>query len=430
MSLIITQDGSGTLLSAGNDNISCISGDTLGAPNVFEYKYIADIYVNGVLQVTLKSFPDPLYGVGVFNTKNIINSFLGNDYLGFSSSAFNQCPNSSCRVYIQYGEEYVSGTTFVQNRDVTDAGTSIYINSAIATALNIDNGGIAGLYYPQGNNVNFLDGKNQEPIISFGTGLIFPAFSGQPRFLYFVNNTRTGDDSNTGVLMTIFTFDENGDNIGEYQLLSPYDHSSATDVQAIGVGMDILSSSGYTPISGPDTMFGNGEVSYTIYLNGQGDGNCAWTFSQFNITDDCGRFANQAYYIDWLNDQGGYSSWLFNKKNETTQTKQVQKYKKIPGTLTNEGEFFFLPWDRSQQTYYTVLQDQIVMFSDFLSDSDVLYLKSLVSSPSVYARRLDGLLTAVTVEDNSYRINKRVNQKIYSLQLTINQSYNDYRQQL
>lgn len=431
MSIQVTQTPAGILLSAGNDNIFCVSGNTIGAPNVFEYKYICDVFVNGVLQVTLKSFPDPQYNVGVFNIKNVINSFLGTDYFGFTSVVYNQCPNSSCRVFFEFGEEFMSGSTFVQNRDVNDTGTYIFVNSSIATAINIDSGGMHQ-YFPDGGSVSYLDGRANQGMVNFGGGLIFPQYINQYRFLYFVNNTQTGNNANTGVTLNIFTFDADDNEIGQYRITSPYDFSTANDVQAINVNSSILSDSAYTVISGPGTMFGNGETYYIANLLGDGDGNCQWSFVQLNISEDCGRFADQSYYIDWLNESGGFSSWLFNKKNETTQTKQVQKYKKIPGKLTAGGEFNLLTSDRNQQAYFTVLQDQTIMFSDFLSDLDVLYLKSLVSSPMVFIRSnaQSGLTTSATIEDNSYKINKRVNQKIYSLQLTVNQSFNDYRQQL
>jgi hypothetical protein len=70
------------------------------------------------------------------------------------------------------------------------------------------------------------------------------------------------------------------------------------------------------------------------------------------------------------------------------------------------------------------------MNSDLLSDADVLYLKGLFSSPVVYMADQSGLLTSITIVDDSYLIRKKVNTKIYSLQMSVKQSYNDYRQTL
>src|SRR5271156_2446953 len=102
----------GSLVSAGNDSVYTVSGDTYIAPNVTDYKFIADVYVNGVLQTTLKAFPDPNYGFGVFNLKNIIPNFVSIDFLYVEDDqTFHNCPNSSADVYIEFGEEYTIGSS-------------------------------------------------------------------------------------------------------------------------------------------------------------------------------------------------------------------------------------------------------------------------------------------------------------------------------
>lgn len=433
MSYIILSTPVNTLLSAGNDNYYTVSGTTIGAPNVFDYKYIADIYINGILQVTLKSFPDPDFNIGVFNTRNIITSFLGVDFFPTWDTAniFQQCPNSSCDVDIVFGEEYVSGTTFIQNRNITDTGNR-YINASIPFPEYV-NIAMDATYLPQGQtNISYLE----YPIFGLGptgleTGFVYDMYSGQNKFLYFVNNPNDSDDDR-GFSVIITTYDVNGNELGQYQFNNPFSAVESTGVQAVNCSYDFLngvSSGAYTVLVGSAPIITPDVASYKENVIGQSDIS-GWNAAFFYIKDNCGRTAPDSINVYWFNHLGGFDSWLFNKKNETTETKSVQKYKKIPGKLQSDGTFLTTTYDRSQQPFYTSLQDSTVMFSDLLTDIDVLYLKYLVSSPVVFVQPNNdpGFMTAVTVEDNSYKINKRVNQKIYSLQMTINQSYNDYRQ--
>lgn len=441
--LSVIQQPTSQLLSAGNDNVSTLSGDTYGGPNVFEYRYVADVYVNGILSVTLKSFPDPVYGFGVFNLRNIAPSFVGTDFFPTDETPMNiyrNCPNSSARISLSFGEEYVSGTTFVQTRDVISGNTAIYINASLGftdqESINLAD------YMPNVFNsppVKYLVGKNRASDIFFlGVNPQFPAYKTQRQFLYYLNNKINGGGiGGVGIssFASIFTYDANANLIGQYQVANPFaslEISGSTDVGALAVGypqIAALTGGDYIVISGPPTIFGNGEAYYLFSITIDPSGP-SFEYPSFVILDDCGRTANTAYNISWLNEFGGFNSWLFNKKNETTQGKTVQKYKKPYGKLNADGSFSINTYDVNNQPFFTVLQDSIVMNTDLLTDNDVLYLKTLISSPMVFMQDQNGLLTAITVEDDSYRINKKVNQKIYSLQMNVKQSYNDYRQNL
>jgi hypothetical protein len=73
------------------------------------------------------------------------------------------------------------------------------------------------------------------------------------------------------------------------------------------------------------------------------------------------------------------------------------------------------------------------MNSDFLSDSDVLYLKGLFNSAKLYLEDTSGNVVACNNTDTSYILNKVVNgigNKTYSLSITIEPAHNNYAQQL
>jgi hypothetical protein len=436
------------VLSAGNDNIFTVSGSTLNASNVFQYKFLADIYVNGVLQVTLKSFPDPLYGIGVFNTRNILNSFISFDFFAsppsVPSAIFNACPNSSCRAVLVFGEEYISGSTFIQNRNLISGTTSIYVNAsqAFPDEINtpfISNTGTNQFLTSRLGNLTFVAKPTQSNAVVYNTYL------NQRQPLYFISNLSNTSGTTSGTTLTVTeftnavtvtTYDINGNTVGSYRITNTV--SGATDVVQVEAGyteLNAITVSGSTVqvVSGVLPMFTASVVYYSITRNTIDTlGNNALSSPKmfFKPVSDCGRFAGGAYDISWLNEYGGFNTWLFNKKNETTQNVTRQSYKKIQGKLQSTGAYTLTTNSRSEVPYYTVMKDTIVMNTDFLSDTDVLYLKTLISSPVVYMTDQNGLTTSIVIKQDSYRINKKVNQKIYSLEMTVEQSYNDYRQLL
>lgn len=447
--LVSTSTWPVSILAAGNDNVTTISGTTLGAANVFEYKYIADVYVNGILQVTLKAFPDPSFGIGVFNMRNVLTSFMSFDFFPNApspvSNIFQPCPNSSVRAQLVFGEEYVSGSTFIQNRNITSGNTNIYINASLGYTDEINTNLFGN--FALGQNAGFLTSRSG---INFGTfdpvqnqKNAFNTYTNQREVVYFLGNGNfvTGGTSAQTYQQTsiqISTYDILGNNIGKYFLLNPL--SGTTDIVMADIGYAALNSitvSGTTVqvVTGTLPMMNASVAYYFAWLHyGTNHVFSSSAFARilyyYHPQVDCGRFAAGAYTITWLNEYGGFNTWLFNKKNETTQNIQRQSYKKVQGKVNANGSYTLNTNSRSEVPYYTVLKDSIVMHTDFITDADVLYLKTLISSPAVYMTDQNGLVTSIVIKDDSYRINKKVNQKIYALEMTVEQSYNDYRQLL
>jgi hypothetical protein len=427
------------LQSSGNDSIFTVSGNTYLSPNTIGYKFTADVYVNGILETTLKSFPDPVYGFGVFNLDKIAPNFISPDFISEESSPvqiFHNCPNSSAKIQLVFGEEYTlgssTGSTFVQNKNIISGNTCIYINSSLSFTdqVNIDLQNY--LLVEDSPGTLYLQNNPYTNTTLFGPVLEFTAFENQRRFLYFVNNNSDSiTGSGTAKFLYITTLASDGSQIGVYKVTSPYTNTTATDIQCIEVGypqIAALTSGQYTKLSGPTNIFGNGEVSYSLEILGNGADGGTMEEVYLPIAVDCDKYAPGAYTVHWLNTLGGFDSWLFSKRSETTQNKETTTYKKTYGTLTANGTFTINTWDKNQVQMYTKLQDSIEINTDSLGDNDVLYLEGLFSSPVVYIEDQTGLLVSVIVKADSYKLNKIVNQKIYNLTLTVEPAYNSFRQ--
>lgn len=494
MSVAIIQQPAQRVLAAGNDQVYTVSGSTLGAPNVFDYKFIADLYVNGTLEATLKSFPDPNYGFGVFNMRNIASQFLGYDIPVFNDplppsgqTLIYPCPNTAKQMWLEIGEEYTSGNTWVQTRNIVGSKKAIYLNATLsypdsvnpaytAPFLGLDGCVCNGLY--NGGNYNKLTpgtlsdkplnpGNNPDgKLIVQGAIPVnwnFKAYPNLPMWQYVLVDMNNFGPNNAQVnaQIQIAQWDANDNYLGSWLVPTPDVIAFPTSgntlvyVYACGVGYPQLAaipaSNVISPGAHPGGVFSAPTMEkyfvYPPFLYNSESANVRpsgpwWTgglpqtgsdfpqyYAFFWPMADCGRFAGTDYSVFWLNTVGGFESWLFSKKNETTQKKQTQVYKKPHGTLNANGSFALNSFDQQNAPFFTVLEDQIVLNTDFLTDDEALFLKGLLSSPAVFIQDQNGITTAVVIDQDSYRINKKVNQKKYSLELTVKKSYNDYRQQ-
>jgi len=414
MSLSIIQQPSYLFNSAGNDNYYTVSGTTYLSPNTADYQFIADIYVNGASlpTCTLMSFPDPVYGFGVFNLKKIVSELLTFDFFGDTYGPFHQCLNSSLSLQIQFAEQYTSGSTFIQSSTLATSSTIYYLNAARSFLDNLTD--------PISNYIPTVSGSTFHYLIGVNRDIIdYNGFTDLNSWLYFIN-----DANITKAVIT--TYNANEAQVGQYSVSNPY--NTYTGILAFDTGypqLSSLTSGQYTVISGPSSMFGTTVTSYSVELTGTG---ITSTEEYYQIENDCGRYAPDAYQVFFLNSMGGVDSWLFNKKNETTSKKTQATYKKTQGTLNANGTYTVQTSDPSTVSYYTMLQDSIVFATDFLDDQQVLFLKDMYSSPAVYVQQIGGPLIAVNVIHDAYKLNKIVNTKIYSLSITVEPQYNDYRQ--
>lgn len=407
-SIIVIQQPSG-ITSASNDAIYTVSGNT-NSPAFTDYKYVANVFVNGNQAVTLKAFPDPLYGVGVFNLKNIIPSLLGytfNDQLSEDLAVpVGAATTSSAPVYITFSQEYIDpgqplATQFIQSSGLTTSNTTTFFNGALpykmATSINLGNYIVDGTAGRQ-----FLTKYDQ------GTKpkLAYPKMR---QWLYFYATPSAAPSAR------IKTFDAYGNTLGSYRIANP--GASTGGVYYIATGIPQLSgltTSQYTVDSGQTPMIQANVASYQVTVaNGGLD---LTTPFVYNVTQDCSnRWAPFAYTIHWLNEFGAIDSFYFNRKNEITTNLTQTIIKQNYGTLQQTGMYNIRQSDRGLLQQYTMTQDQLDASTDFVRQYDMVFLKGLQQSPIIYAEWVkDGSVLAANLSGDPYVIPKRVNERLFA----------------
>lgn len=451
MSYTITQQPATKILSANNPALFVLSSSNVGQT---DFKYTAEVFFGLPNPTFMKTYPDPALKFGVFDISDIVKNITSYDYLvsgtinysNIISSGFTPCLNHSYGAEIFFGEEYITANgTFSQSIAVASSSLLAFINSALSFPDQINTS--MDSYY--------IDGTSPKKCLTKKNDNIFQAYSNLNQWLYFYNVSSSVTAAN------VYTYDINGNNLGIYTVSNPY--VAFAGVQAFSSGyknLSALPTSSYSLIAGAYPMM-TSQVGYYIVNFGAlvlstsasflvdsdsaflidsdgafliaagstgGSGSSASELYQYNVLANCGKFAPGSVALEWLNPLGGFDSFLFTKMNETSVTKTQSQFKRIAGQLNSNGTYSYNSANPQNVSYYTELQDTTVLNSDWLDDSNILFLKDMFASPVVFMRTPSGKSFPVCFKDDSYRISKKVNQKLYQLTVNVDTGFTNFTQ--
>jgi hypothetical protein len=136
---IVSNFTSGKFYPVNNNITATVNSSNNGNCN---FRYIADIYVNGTKVFTSKLFPDPSTGYGFFQLERVLQDYISESVPaitqtlgGFYSVSSATAPNTMLSVYVKFGEEYDTSSTcdgtVVQYLNQTTSNTFYVFNGAI-----------------------------------------------------------------------------------------------------------------------------------------------------------------------------------------------------------------------------------------------------------------------------------------------------------
>jgi hypothetical protein len=329
--------------SAQDDVIYTVSetvktADPTTYPN---YKFIADIYVNGTMVTRLKKVQDPVTGIGIFNIGEVIRNYV--------VPVFNPSPNVlvaqelgegsfSARVQVKFGEEY--------------AFTSFY-------NVTVD---IPRRYY---NNYNGrLKGLDS---------------SLQP----FANRVASGRPVRNSVFLN-----------STFALLSFFNTStSAVPVKVTPVGGGSVYNTTFTP-SDINNMAVLNLAPKALNALHPGTITAATRFYAVQIGLIVYEFEvicepiYEPYTVHFLNKYGGFDTKIFSKVSRNTIKIDRKAYGKLRFQVGSDGIPSYVNsngvYNESRSTYSSQFTEAMVLNSDLLTDEEYVWLQELVVSPMVY----------------------------------------------
>jgi hypothetical protein len=200
-------------------------------------------------------------------------------------------------------------------------------------------------------------------------------------------------------------------------LASPATYSFADSLNVVGVYNAKLTSS---------ILFGDASK---VLFDVDGDAfNNVPINTTVNVNFNCTK--NNPVMLHFLNAMGGFESFLFsgvNRVNTNIERQSINKLGLIT-TYTSSGIDRDVSLDRVangylgevKTNYSNTMTHKIKLVSDYVSETDFLWLRELLASPQVYAQiDNNALMIPVTIETSDWAEKKRGADKIFNLEIDI-----------
>ena len=386
MALTATHQVSGVYQPSNNDNLWVIEESSTGITSNFNFKFLCDVKnTSGTLLSRLKV---PIYfgsgNKGVVNISKVLSAYTNYDW-DFNDSAASGCTNSAFDYNLSFGYEYSTGAT--SDIQVSTGVTNVTGNTVWNAALHP----LDFLNYSQdeylmasGSTANFLTSLTSKRI-----------YADQKEWLYALHN------SNIGYLDIAFSAG------GTTQVSGTSD-----DITRFPIGTNIPSG------------IPSGTTSYTITPKASGGNTIGAVFTIY-IDDRCSKY--NSVDVFFLNKYGAVESFRFNRLRRDNFTTTRNTYRKNPYKLTGSS-YNFDNLTHSKSDYYNEQTQITTLNSDFITETEAVWLKQLINSPRVWM--YDTQLIPINVSTSEYEQKYHVNDKVFNLTLEVEHSFIDKSQAL
>jgi hypothetical protein len=144
----------------------------------------------------------------------------------------------------------------------------------------------------------------------------------------------------------------------------------------------------------------------------------------FNLYEDCpGCYPSIRF--SWLNPQGGRDYYNFNMYYEINYGARNDTYYKDPNQWSASA-WSLKPWQSGNTVYNKELSRSIKVTSDWLTFSQIGYLKKMFESPNVLVYLPNETIPQTcTIKDTTYAEKLVIAQRMYNLEFTVDLSFGD-----
>jgi len=115
--------------------------------------------------------------------------------------------------------------------------------------------------------------------------------------------------------------------------------------------------------------------------------------------------------INFLNENGGYDTFVFYSKSELTIQNKQNSYLKYPYHRKNNVYYKTNEYNRGQEVYKDNIDEIINASSNWLTDDEVIELKQLWTSPDIYLQ-YEGELVPVILKEIGARVYNKKNKSL------------------
>lgn len=373
--------------SSAHGDLVYVVHDTVKAssPSFPNFKYVADVYVNGDMVVRLKMFPDPVNNFGIFNIGNIVRNYVNSDMSNpdFSNIESDILDNYAALVHVKFGNEYGAIVTTYTNLIESDETNfySYYTGRIISQGENLSG------YYGSFATTRPL----HTYVMSDSTINLLPLFPNDTTFTLYVATYTAGGtliESTNSVISSI----------------------TADKISVLNVSQSVLADT-YS------ISFANAAY-YTVRIVPD-DEPPAWVDKTYRFDLVC-EPRYDVYTLHFLNRLGGYESQCFAKRSRQSIDISRKDYTKLKYTIGSNGVVSYLNGNvvnDDKTTYYGTFKEKLELNTNWLTEDQLTWLSELVKSPVVYIQ--DGnFLVPFNITDQSFEFKQRASDRQFNLKIT------------
>jgi hypothetical protein len=373
--------------SSAHGDLVYVVFDTVKAnsPSFPNFKYVADVYVGGVMVSRLKAFPDPVNNFGVFNIGNIVRNYVDSQLTSpnFGAIKSDVLFNYGKFVEVKFGNEY--GATPV-----------LSTNLLLSTGLNCYNyytGRLVGAF----ENLSPYYGRvvSTRPLrtnyMSGTSKYLIPYFANDANYRIHIDSYTSAGSFISGIDINVTT--------PEIDTLTIY-NLSVVNINANHPAI-IPSNAAY----------------YTVRFENL-DPPAGWQDITYRFDIVC-EPRYQVYTLHFLNRLGGYESYSFSKRSKRLIDIQRKDFTKLKYTIDSNGDMQYSSgyvMNDDAVTYYGNFKERLELNCDWLTEAQLTWLSELVKSPQVYIEE-NGYLVPFKITDQSFEYKQRAGDRNFNLKI-------------
>jgi len=414
---LINAEGAQTPLSV-QDTLYCSAlSDCSGKP---DFKYVFDVYANGNQLTRVKLYPDPVSAYGYFDagpsvrnemTYDFVNVILDTNaildpFLNFSGEP-NQISQIAINYDIRFGEEYISGGTYVSGSYVS-GGTLVTLLNQTSATTKVYN--YASPLFNRKSISNytfynkFLTNRPKKTNCRIDGNLLVPFKlpEGSNKYLGLKVIQYNGINS------VISTYNQYNDG-GSYQTLEIYEfYQLNIGPKAINL---LLNSAG-------KTLVGSSTSYYDVQILDLDTGTIV--SDTFRVYVDC----NPKYEpIDlyFMNQWGMFDTARFDLTSKLNMDIERKSFNKKNYVTFNQYVLNY-PRTETKINYGSKMNWTYKLTMNYPTDQEYIWLSELIASPQIYAKFNeieDNLFMPVTIKNTNYEYSTNQNNGLKALEIEV-----------
>ena len=359
--------------SSVNDSLVYVAYDAHAADPVTypNYKYVAEIWINGTQVFTGKYFPNPTTNRGIMDFGSVVREYITNDFT----------PTASVINALDFAEGKFSLSVVIKMREEYSGSVgSVILTDSTRVFFNHYNGRI--------NNFTLLGNYNDD-IVSDRSYTIELTYNTANYFIpYFSESSSTYNVVISGGTST------------RTKTITP---SAANSLQMLNISPQAINAE-------YPGNFTTSTTSYSVQVAGK-------TYV-VNIVCE-GLYTN--YHVHFMNKYGGYETMLFNKVSRKSYAVERKTYQQLPYRVSSSGVVSVKTGNvmyQQKTDFAGRFTEKMKLNTDWLSDTDYQWLAQLVTSPNVYVED-SGTIYPVSISSTNYEFKQHIVDGLINLMIEV-----------